>query len=141
MERSLADVPNTTFLRIGNVAGCDSLFRQAAAGPVKLDHFQDGSTPERSYIGPITLARVLAALMTHPKPLPPILNIAQPGTLSMSTLLSASKVPYEPKPAPAGVARRVALDVSALEALVPLTPINAQELAAEVYISGWRPYS
>ena len=53
-----------TALRIGNVAGADALLGGMRPGePTRIDRFADGGSPVRSYIGPVTLADVLAKLL------------------------------------------------------------------------------
>mgnify|MGYP005850298485 CR=1 FL=1 len=54
-------------LRIGNIAGADALLGGLTPGTVPvLHHFSDGRAPRRAYIGPKTLAHVLAQLVSHP---------------------------------------------------------------------------
>lgn len=105
-----------TALRIGNIAGLDACLGGWQPG-FQLDQFADGSSPRRSYIGPVTLARVLAALVTTAK-LPAVLNLAQPGALEMAALLRAAGHPFTWRPAPTAAIAEVTLDLSPLQKLL-----------------------
>lgn len=135
----LRPVPGTCCLRIGNVAGADALFGAMASGPVTLDRLPDGTSPRRAYIGPLTLARALVALLARPD-LPPILNLAQPGLLLMSDLLLAAGHPFAWRPAPPTALPALEMDLSRLQALVPLPPATPEGLVAEARLAGWRPF-
>jgi len=130
MEHALAPYPEVTCLRLGNVAGTDALFRAAARQPVTLDRFADGSSPRRSYIGPVTLAAVLLGLCDPALDLPPVLNVASPGVLDMHDVMTAAQVDLTTRAAPAG----------ALACLVPLAPVTARGLIDEARRGGWLPY-
>ncbi len=123
--------PAVCCLRIGNVAGADSLLGAALSAtrdqPLRLDRFADGRGPLRSYIGPLTLARVLASLgraaMAGPGPsaalLPGIVNVAGPAPARMEELLTACEtaglsVPWTFRPAPPGAIPAVVLDTDRL---------------------------
>ena len=139
MEQALAGAPGVTCLRLGNVAGTDSLFKAAAGGgALTLDRIAaTGAGPRRSYIGPVTLACVLRGLLAHPGPLPPLLNLAAPGTVTMDAILDAAGVPFETRPAPETALAEMELDVSRLAALVPLERAEAGQLVAEARQAGW----
>lgn len=128
-------------LRIGNVAGCDMLLRNAALGPVTLDRFSDGNSPRRCYIGPLSLARVMIGLLRAGRDLPAVLNVAAPGTVSMSALLDAALVRFVWRPAPEGALPDLRLDLSRLAGLVPLNPDWGEPgtLVSEARLSGWAP--
>ena len=148
MEQALAGAPEVTALRIGNYAGSGALFHAARKGPVSLDQFPDGRSPLRSYIGPVSLARVLAALLAHPGALaqvlppvllpvlPPALNVALPGGVDMAALLQAAALPFTLRPAPATALAEAVMDVTALQALVPLPAAAAAPLMAEALAGG-----
>ena len=92
----VADGINTCCLRISNVAGADQLLQNAARAapnrPMRLGRFRNGLSPCRSYIGPETLARVLATLLAAGlagQTLPPCLNVAAPQPVFMADLLTA----------------------------------------------------
>ncbi|WP_273523523.1 NAD-dependent epimerase/dehydratase family protein [Rhodosalinus sediminis] len=125
-------------LRIGNVFGADALTTNAARlGPgeaLAIDRFADGAGPERSYIGPATLARVLGALAADPAPLPETLNLAAPGRVAMADLATAAGLPWRWTPAPEGAVRRLLLDCSALAARVPVVAAEgtARGIAGEL---------
>lgn len=112
-------------LRIGNVCGADMLFTnssQAVAGePLHIDQFDDGAGPERSYIGPATLARVLEALAHHPAPLPETLNVATPDPVAMAELATLADIPWIWRPAPSGAYQRITLDCERLTGLYPFS--------------------
>lgn len=136
MEQALAGAPEVTALRIGNYAGSGALFRAARQGPVVLDQFPDGRSPRRGYIGPVSLARVLAALLAAPGPLPPVLNVALPGAVEMAALLEAATLPFTFRPAPAAALAEAVMDVTALQALLPLPAAAAGPLMAEARAGG-----
>ncbi len=101
-----------TALRIGNIAGLDAILGGWQPG-FTLDQFTDGRSPQRSYIGSVTLARVLAALLRQ-SDLPPLLNLAQSGPIEMAALLRAAELEFAWRPAPASAISEVELDVSRL---------------------------
>ena len=138
MEQALQGRPGVTILRIGNLAGSGALFRQAALGPVMLDRFADGQSPRRSYIGPAELARVILALLAHPDPLPPVLNVALPGAVAMSALLEAAGVGYAWQPAPPAALPEALLDVSLLRRHLDLPAADPARLVAEARQGGWQ---
>ena len=113
-------------LRIGNVAGADALLHNVArSGPeeaVVIDRFDDGGGPVRSYIGPDTLAAVLATLCRAPGPLPRVLNVAAPAPVAMTALAEAAGAPYTMRPAPPGAHQRITLDCARLAALHDFAP-------------------
>lgn len=122
-------------LRIGNVLGADALMRSAENAtpdaPLALDRFASGHGPVRSYIGPLGLARVIAALAMHPGPLPDLLNVAAPEPVAMEDLLQAAGVPWRWTPAPGAAQERVTLDCARLTPLLPGLPL-AETAAAMV---------
>lgn len=108
-----------TALRIGNVAGADSLLAQDAirmGHEVILDRFSAGGGPVRSYIDPMTLADVLATLSAT-EGLPPVLNVAAPGGVAMADLLDAAGLPWRWRPAPATALECLILDCARLASL------------------------
>ncbi|MBL4898006.1 MAG: NAD-dependent epimerase/dehydratase family protein [Colwellia sp.] len=137
MEQALAGLPNVTNLRLGNVAGADSLFRAAGQGTMILDRFADGSSPQRSYIGPVTLARVLSRLLDPDLVLPSVVNVAHPGVIPMDAILNAAGVPFEWRAAPATALHKLEIDVTRLNTLVPMPSVSAAQLVAEAASCGW----
>lgn len=102
-----------TALRIGNVAGADALLGGMQPDqPIKIDCFADGTGPVRSYIGPITLADVLAKLLGQD--LPPVLNIGAPHPVAMADLAQAVGADWQYQPAPATAYQRITLDCGQL---------------------------
>ncbi|MEL7182721.1 MAG: NAD-dependent epimerase/dehydratase family protein [Pseudomonadota bacterium] len=127
--------PEATILRLGNVLGADQLIgNMTQARPVSLHIFQDGTCPRRSYIGPATLGRVLQELAAMPN-VPPVLNVAAPGTVSMADLVRAAGGTYTPHPAPDSAIATVELDVAPLAARVPFA---TEESQAEGMVAQWR---
>lgn len=135
MEQSVAGRARVTSLRIGNVAGTDSLFRSMAAGPVPLDEVAPSVGPRRAMIGPVCFARLIGTLLRHD--LPPVLNVAQPGLVDMADLLRAGGGAWHWRPAPDTVLAALELDVSALTRFVDLPPADPATLVAEARATGW----
>ncbi|HSF65489.1 MAG TPA: NAD-dependent epimerase/dehydratase family protein [Paracoccaceae bacterium] len=131
--------PARCLLRIGNVVGADALIGGARAGvPVVLDPVPGAAGgPLRSWIGPVTLARVLWKLCEIVD-LPPVLNVAQPGPLRMAALLEAAGMGWSYGPVRPGVVGRATLDVTCLSGLSEpvLPPATADGLIAEWRGSG-----
>lgn len=132
-EAALARAAQTgqgvTLLRIGNVAGADAILGGWAPG-FTLDSFADGTTPARSYIGPATLAHVLATLCGM-EDLPQILNIASPGVVEMGALLAAGDLPYDTRPAPDTAIPRVEFSTERLTSRIPLPQATPDSIVAE----------
>ncbi len=123
-------------LRIGNVAGAESLFgAMMRSDDVHLDRFSDGAGPERSYIAPLDLAHVLVTLATCPPcDVPAILNVAAPVPTAMEAIARAAGRRVIWRPAPAGAARRVVLDTARLNTLCPL---GTETACADHLVSDW----
>ncbi|MBT9385808.1 NAD(P)-dependent oxidoreductase [Pseudooceanicola sp. CBS1P-1] len=106
--------PECCILRLGNVAGADSLAPAladpAADDPVRLDRFADGRGPRRSYLGANDLARMLLWLARPDVPCPPCLNVAGPRPVAMEALLQAAGRHIAWHPAPPDALPEVALD-------------------------------
>lgn len=135
METASAGFPDVCCLRIGNVAGADAILGGWRSG-FALDVLADGRTPLRSYIGPETLAQVLAALVCAAPGggLPRALNIAQPGPVAMGDLLDAAGLPWAPRPAGPQTLARVMLDTTRLADL-GCAPARA---TPESLVAEWR---
>lgn len=119
-------------LRIGNVAGADALLLNAATGQtVRIDQFADGAGPQRSYIGPQTMARVLAGLVG--RNLPDVLNLAAPQPVAMADLADAAGADWAWQTAPQTAYQTITLDCSRLSGLHAFTPADstAQAMVAE----------
>lgn len=138
MERVLAsggdDIANCC-MRIGNVAGADSLFASLdRGGPVTLDRFQDGLGPRRSYLGPRALAHVIQSLLVAPlADIPAVVNVAGDGAVDMADLVRAAQRPLIWRVAPEGAMAQLALDISRLKVLCNPGPSDPDAL-----ISEWR---
>jgi nucleoside-diphosphate-sugar epimerase len=123
-----------TCLRIANVAGADALLGGAAGSghAVVLDPVPgQGFGPERSYIGPQSLARCLADLAERGD-LPAVLNLAQPGVVAMGRLLTAAGLDWRFGPPRAGVVPRVVVDTGRLDGLVALDRASPEGIVAEL---------
>jgi hypothetical protein len=131
MEQAVA-APHLTFLRIGNVAGCDTLADAMMRPPVILDRFANGQGPRRAMLGAADMTQVLLALLSAAKR-PPVINLARPGLVAMADLLTATATPFLWQPAPSGALPVLALDVTLLQEIFPLPPANAADMAAQ----GW----
>lgn len=138
-----AAVP-VTILRIGNVVGADGLIGAAVPGPaVVLDPVPGRPRgPVRSWIGPVTLAAVLAALVARAGRggrLPPVLNIAAPRPAAMADLLDAAGLPWGWGPPNPAALPAVTLATAALAALVPLPAETADPARMVAEWRGLRP--
>lgn len=119
MEQAMADQPHVTCLRLANVVGCDGLAGAMMRGPVALDQFADGQGPQRMMITPQCLAHVICTLIRHPDPLPPVMNVAQPGLVAMQAVLTAAGAAWHWRPAPSGALARLEMDVTLLQRYLP----------------------
>ncbi len=117
--------PKAVHMRIGNVAGAESLFANLRpAGAVTLDRFSDGAGPERSYIAPQDLARAIEALLRSDREGP--VNVAATRTTPMEAIALAAGAEVRWIPAPETAVQRMALDTTLLGTLCPL-PDSAAE--------------
>lgn len=137
-----SECPEALVLRLANLAGADALSAVPAGQVVMLDPIAQGARgPVRSYIGPVTLATVLAALCDRRAEgglAGMILNLAQPGPIAMADLLDAQGRPWQfgaPRP---GVLDQMIVATDRLEALLPLPGATAAGLAHEMRLcTGW----
>lgn len=133
MEQAVARMtrpegPDHVLMRIGNVAGAESLFGNARpGGTVTLDRFADGKGPRRSYIAPHDLARVVEALALAPE-VPKTINVAAPSATDMADLAHEAGSKIEWRDAPTNAVQSVELDTSLLSTLVAL-PDSAADAA------------
>lgn len=124
-------------LRLANLAGGDMLFRNIRDDlPISLDPIE-GQTggPLRSYIGPVTLGRVLDGLivrLSRGQALPRVLNLAQPGALAMAEILQAAGARWSWGQPRAAAIPRVTLSTARLAGLVSLPPATPDSLVAEL---------
>lgn len=124
-----ADV-GLTLLRLGNVAGFDALLGGAEPGrTIVLDPVpgQPGG-PVRTYIGALSLGRVLGALAELAEKggaLPKVLNIGAPRPVNMADLLDAAGLEWRYGPANPDVLARAVLDTACLQALLPELVISS----------------
>jgi dTDP-4-dehydrorhamnose reductase len=132
MEAAAA-APHVTFLRIGNIAGCDTLADAMTRPPVVLDRFADGQGPRRAMLGVDDMVQVLLALLAGPDR-PPVLNLARPGLVAMADLLAVTGTAFIWRMAAPDALQELALDVTLLQGICPLPPADATAMAAQ----GWR---
>ena len=127
-------------LRLGNVAGADSLFRSMATrSDIQMHEFSDGRTPRRSYIAPDDLARVFEVLLTtNPDALPRVLNVSGPKPVEMGSIVEARGIPMTRVPAGPEALPLQHLDTSRLQALGASIPSSSDpdHLAQFQYPSG-----
>ncbi len=141
MEARVADFASDTArhvcLRLANVVGADSLAPALTAqDPVRLDRFEDGTGPLRSYISPGDLARILSALALLPVAgLPGILNIAAPDPVAMADLARAAGRDICWQTAPGGASQKVTLKTRRLTGLLPQVGLHRR---AEDMIADWQ---
>lgn len=132
--------PGVTILRIGNIVGLDALLGRERRGAAVWLDVVPGQTdgPIRSYIGPMTLAMVLARLVelaAQGVALPQVLNVAVSPAVSMGALLDAAGLEWGFGPPNPAVLPRVELDTTLLQGLVAL-PADAGK--PDVMVAEWR---
>ncbi|MFD1342227.1 NAD-dependent epimerase/dehydratase family protein [Litorisediminicola beolgyonensis] len=120
--------PQAVCLRIGNVAGAESLFgAMAGQDHVTLDRFPDGQGPRRSYLATTDLARAIAALATAPQEdLPDLVNLAAPRPTAMADIARAAGREVRWREAPPSAVPLVALDTARLETVIALGDAAAE---------------
>jgi nucleoside-diphosphate-sugar epimerase len=137
-EHAKADL-DVCCLRIGNVAGADALLLNVAElgpdEPVVIDTFADGRGPVRSYIGPKSLARVLAELAEHDAVLPPALNVAAPAPISMDALAEAAGQPWTARPTHSAAQQSITLDTTLLN---EFCSFSREESCPSQMVSQWK---
>ena len=115
-EMVCAHPAKSTILRLGNVLGADALLGMGRT-TFTLDTFTDGTTPERSYIGPKLLGCVLGKLMNTDAP-PPVLNVATSAPVSMADLLIAAGYSWTATPASETAIKTVSLNTNLLQSII-----------------------
>lgn len=128
-----------TSLRLANIVGADMLFGNIAAGrAIALDRFAGGTTPVRSYLDPVMLARALRALIGMSRngaALPGVLNLATDPPVDMADLLDAAGVAFDTCAAPATARQAVTMDISQARALIPALAASRD---AAAMVAAWR---
>lgn len=130
MERAIfadgrAGGPRQVVMRIGNVAGADSLFGNLARGcRITLDRFPEGDAPARSYIGPRDLCRVVEALIRDDDA-QGVFNVALPVPTGMADIAREYGSDFDWRPAPPDAFRLMCLDTTRLSRIVQLDAENA----------------
>ena len=120
-------------LRLGNVAGADAALGNWKPG-AEMDVFVSGKTPQRSYVGAQSLARILVALV-RAKHVPQTLNVAAPVPIAMGDLLDAAGCAWKSRPAPISAIERVHLDTSLLQKFYEFAP---REVTASNLVAQWQ---
>ncbi len=134
MEQMAARHPHpNTCLRIGNVAGADAILGGWRPG-FELDVLDSGTTPQRSYVGPRTLARVIHALAMVDD-LPPVLNVATPGVVAMGDLLDTAGLTWSPRTPKREITAKVTLDTARLSTFIEWQP---QDSTAPGMVREWK---
>lgn len=114
------DGPEACSLRIGNVAGADSLFANMRPGDViTLDRFKDGSGPRRSYLAPADLTLGMFACLKIDV-LPKVMNLAAPVPTEMDALANAAGCEVQWRAAPDTAAQVVWLDTARMNGIYPI---------------------
>ena len=119
-------------MRIGNVAGADSLFDALNQDkPLRIHRFGGGG-PLRSYIDHASFARVVDTLLTCPgSVLPDIVNVANGGVIDMADIARAAGRDPVWNAAPSPALDRVELDLTRLRRLVDPGKTNPAKLLAD----------
>ena len=120
-------------LRLGNVAGADAALGGWSPG-AEMDSFPSGLTPQRSYIGIESLARILIAL-ADAESVPQVLNVAAPDMVAMGDLLDAAGLAWASRPAPSTAIAQVHLDVAMLAKIYRFAPT---ETTPDAMVAQWR---
>ena len=81
------------------------------------------------------MAAVFASLLSAPKTIPEVLNIAAPDVVAMDALLAAANIPYRPRPAPAGALPVVALCTENLQRIHAFQPAQS---SAPAMVAEWQ---
>ena len=141
MERAVARIPTPAAccLRIGNVAGCDSLFASLDRGDsVTLDRFADGRGPRRSYVAIRDLCAVIDRLVAcDAADLPALLNLGGARSVGMDAIARAAGRDVAWTEAPEGAVPEVWLDTDRLHAFAG--PLTASADPAAL-VADWRAW-
>ncbi|MBT8411477.1 MAG: NAD-dependent epimerase/dehydratase family protein, partial [Octadecabacter sp.] len=138
--------PALSILRIGNVAGADTLLRSASryAGhtTMPLHVLPSGSAPVRPYIGPLDFFAALRAIANRQTVAGQmdIFNLAHPVPLALDALLAAYRdqllpnLSWATQPLPDGTQPEVIFDTTKLSKVIdlPRAPDQAGETARQV---------
>lgn len=140
-HRRNGEAVRSIVLRLGNVAGADSLGQSLRRRPsVALDRFADGTGPQRSYIGPVDLVRVFKFL-TKDIAISGAYNVAAPQVTAMADIVTAAGMDVRWTSAPPGAVQSIVLDTSKLGRLLPDLRIASSpaELVAQARAAGFLP--
>ncbi len=140
MEQAIAargrpEGPRQIVMRIGNVAGADSLFANLRpSARLTLDRFPDGAGPTRSYITAGDLGHVIAAFI-RTETAQGIYNVSAPVPTPMADLVRSGGGELTWRDAPEGAARQVWMDTGKLRSVIDLSKDAA---GAEHLVQGAR---
>lgn len=124
-EGARGEAMRNIILRIGNVAGADSLFANLrSGGRITLDRFADGTSPARSYIAPPDLVRVIEALVEDGTAAGTY-NVSAPIPTPMGDIARAAGCSIDWREAPETAMPMVWLDTSRLSRILELPPLAA----------------
>jgi nucleoside-diphosphate-sugar epimerase len=143
MERAIfkRGAEGQVLMRIGNVAGAESLFHNMKpGGRITLDRFSDGSGPARSYVAPQLLARAVAALSLPDAP-DGVVNVAAPRSTEMAAIARAANCDVAWRDAPATAIPLVALDTTRLQSICAMAAVeaDARHLVSQALATGCWP--
>ncbi|MFZ7091047.1 NAD-dependent epimerase/dehydratase family protein [Primorskyibacter sp. 2E233] len=117
--------PESVLMRIGNVAGADSIFLNLAKGDrIRLDRFSDGSAPARSYIAPQDLAGAIVSLLRSDITGP--VNLSAPVATGMDQIALAAGSTIDWVPAPETALPKVQLDCGRLQTVYTFNKHSAE---------------
>ncbi|MCA0042257.1 NAD-dependent epimerase/dehydratase family protein [Celeribacter litoreus] len=125
-------------LRIGNVAGADSLLGRLCPETreqIVLDVFPDGAGPRRSYVGAHSLYDILCALSDCASRLPERLNVGGCTPVSMDQLLKAADIQWVARQCASEGHQNITLDCKLLGSLCP--EVSGASHASDL-VSEWR---
>ncbi|QDY70102.1 NAD-dependent epimerase/dehydratase family protein [Qingshengfaniella alkalisoli] len=146
VEALRAGLRGTIVFRAANVVGADALSRATRNAtedaPLLLDRFSDQTSPRRSYLSPVTLARTVLEVPKAVAEPPRILNLADNADgIAMSDMLAALEGQgrhnyWKSRPAPQDATSSLTLDLSALHAAYPALVGHARSDAAGL-VADW----
>lgn len=143
MEEALAQAQGvkSTVMRIGNVAGADSLFAAGRRdGTTRVTRYPNGFGPLRSYIAPGDLVRALRCLLTcNPEDLPSVVNLAAPKPVRMEDLAKAMGWHVDWTDVADDGRQDITMQTDRLRTLIDLGPdaSDPTHIARDVISGGW----
>ena len=93
--KSFSNKLDVCCLRLGNFYGADQLCQNIRMSKaIELDVFEDQLSPNRTYINTTAFIHLIVKLINNHVKLPNILNIGQPGKVSMKSILDYHNYDY-----------------------------------------------